>query len=474
MHVLAAGYRDEDENTINSDAYAYTTFRRPAAHALGRFVIPPRLTKGQRHMNRTCRSRLRGISHGFLACVSELTLRAAVAGGHRHILTSDPRMPHSIWLALTVNTLGYSAQRGAKVAIALLAVDLGARTWEISLLVALTALVPMLLAFVSGRLSDRVSASRLIALGTATMALALFLPWFSPTISVLFLSATLLGAGFIIFQVATQNAVGLVSSDTNRTRHFAALSLTVSLAGVIGPVSIGVAIEQLGHAQAFACLGSTALVAAVIMRIQQKALPAADQTRKVRVFYHTASLLSLVPLRRVIVVSAAVVGAYDLFTFYLPLHAHACGLSASEIGIVVGAFGVASVMIRFALPPLETRFGSGNLLGAGMVLAACAYGALPLAGDLTALTAIAFLIGLTLGCGPSLTVQMTYARAPHGRTGEALGYRLTAANAANMSLPLVFGGLAAGLGLTAIFLANTMLLGLAALYLGKETGISKR
>jgi predicted MFS family arabinose efflux permease len=143
--------------------------------------------------------------------------------------------------------------------------------------------------------------------------------------------------------------------------------------------------------------------------------------------------------------------AFDLFSFYLPLHARGAGLSATAIGIVLSFFGAAAIVVRFALPALVARFGDERLLSACLLLSAIAYAVMPMCRDLVGLCLLSFAIGLTLGCCPALLVPMTYARAPEGRSGEALGLRLAASYGAHTAVPSVFGGLSTYLGMAAIF-----------------------
>ena len=60
-------------------------------------------------------------------------------------------------------------------------------------------------------------------------------------------------------------------------------------------------------------------------------------------------LLRNPPLRRVIVTSGLIVAAYELFGFYMPVFGHSAGLSASSIGLVMGAYATATFLTRFPL-----------------------------------------------------------------------------------------------------------------------------
>jgi MFS family permease len=74
------------------------------------------------------------------------------------------------------------------------------------------------------------------------------------------------------------------------------------------------------------------------------------------------------------------------------------------------------------------------------------------------LVLIAFLLGLGLGSAQPLTIMLTYHHAPQGRSGEALGMRLTVNKITQIAIPVVFGGIGAVFGLTPVFWANAAFL----------------
>ena len=72
---------------------------------------------------------------------------------------------------------------------------------------------------------------------------------------------------------------------------------------------------------------------------------------------------------------------------------------------------------------------------------------------------IAFIYGFGLGCGQPITMTLAFSNAVQGRSGEVMGMRLTANNFASIIGPLLFGAIASGFGLLAVFLANALMLG---------------
>ena len=259
-----------------------------------------------------------------------------------------------------------------------------------------------------------------------------------------------------------------MSTQASRVSNYAAYSLTVSLSAVLGPFVAALAIDHLDHRSAFAALGAAAIGACVLVLCAYTLFPARKQPKAAAQSERGAPLLRHLALRRVIVVSAVVMAAYDLFSFYLPLHARVAGLSASTIGIVLSFFGAAAVVVRFALPGLVARYGDERLLGVCLVLSAIVYAFMPMCRDAITLSLAALGIGLTLGCCPALLVPMTYARAPEGRSGEALGLRLTASYGAHAAVPAALGGMGMLVGIAAILWSNAVLLLLGVAYLRRK------
>jgi MFS family permease len=99
------------------------------------------------------------------------------------------------------------------------------------------------------------------------------------------------------------------------------------------------------------------------------------------------------------------------------------------------------------------------VLVASIFIAAATYLLFPLVESGIVLGVFAFLLGLGTGCGQPLTLMMIYARAPEGRSGEALGLRMTINNLTHIVVPLFFGTIGTAFGVAPVFLANAVMLG---------------
>jgi MFS family permease len=98
--------------------------------------------------------------------------------------------------------------------------------------------------------------------------------------------------------------------------------------------------------------------------------------------------------------------------------------------------------------------GEVGVLTASLFMAGATYMLVPLVSQAALLAVVAFLLGLGLGCAQPLTIILTYNHAPAGRSGEALGLRLTVNKLTQIAVPLVFGGIGTTFGLLPVFWAN--------------------
>jgi len=153
-----------------------------------------------------------------------------------------------------------------------------------------------------------------------------------------------------------------------------------------------------------------------------------------------------------------VITGLDLFQLYMPLYGHSVGLSASAIGMVLGAFAAASFVVRAMLPMLVRRHGEEATLLYSLLLAAATCLLIPFFSSAVVLGAIAFVLGLGLGIGQPLTVILTYNQSPAGRAGEALGLRIAINNSIHVVVPAVFGAVGTLFGLAPVFWANSVFL----------------
>lgn len=364
----------------------------------------------------------------------------------------------AIYLIVMMCTLTHAGFGGSRVVVALYALDLGASQFTIGVLMALYALCPMLFAVSIGKLADRVGPRLPMTLGTVGVALALLLPPIFPGMTTLYFSALLLGTSFHFFFVTVTGIAGGIGGVENRSRNYALVSLGFSAAGLLGPMAAGFSIDYLGHLRTFLVLVTFTVIPILFLLFWAGFLPKAVKREGHSAKNSALDLWRMPKLRNTFIASGIISSAWDLFQFYMPVYGHSIGLSASAIGMVLGAFALATFVIRIVLPRLVQRSSEAEILTYSIFVAACAFALFPFFHAAYALAAIAFLLGLGVGCGQPMSMSLIYTLSPLGRVAESAGLRVTVNNFAHLVIPLAFGSIGTAFGFYPVFISNSAML----------------
>jgi predicted MFS family arabinose efflux permease len=268
------------------------------------------------------------------------------------------------------------------------------------------------------------------------------------------LCATLVGLGHIFFHVSIHNLIGAYGAGEARTRNFATFSLGASISAFIGPSLAGFGIDGLGFLPTHAMLAAIAVLPAIIIVAYPRLVPPRAGTAAHETSGGSLALLANAGLRRTLIMSGVTLTGIELFTFYFPVYGRSIGLSASAIGMVMSSYAVAAFIVRMGMHRASRRIGEIGVLTASLFIAGATYMLVPFVSQAPLLALAAFVLGLGLGCAQPITILLTYNHAPSGRSGEALGMRLTVNKLTQIVVPLVFGGLGSAFGLVPVFWAN--------------------
>ena len=364
----------------------------------------------------------------------------------------------SIGTVLLIVLFNMSSFRASKVLVSLYAIELGASQFIIGVMIAMYSLLPALLALQVGKLTDRLGVRVPMLIGSLGMAAALLLPWLFQSMPALYASAALIGVTHMMYNVSAQNLVGSIGGVEDRTRNFSNYALAMALGSFLGPLSGGIFIDTFGHAGSYLYVAAIPLVPVLILAFARGVGrgPRVKTEEEQAVLY--TSLLSNPVLRRTLIASAMAVTGQDLFQFYMPIYGHSVGLSASAIGVVLGMFGISAFFVRIWLPALVKRWGADAVFSYSLYAAAVAFLMFPLFSSAVTLSIVALVLGLGMGCAQPVTLMLIYGRAPEGRSGEALGMRVTINQFTHIVVPIVFGSLGTAFGVAPVFLANALIL----------------
>jgi MFS family permease len=362
----------------------------------------------------------------------------------------------SIHLTYALTLLNHTAVQGGRVLISLYALKLGADPFAVGLLAAMSSVLPTLLSWQVGRISDRFGSSWPLMLGVVGGTLGMLAPYFAPGLPALYVAAVTNGMLLAFCGVSLQNLVGLLSLRGELSRNFSNFSLMASIATFAGPLFAGFSIDFAGPAAACLCLALLSFAPIVLLTVWGGVLPGG--ARDVPPSGSIRELLTDSGLWRVLVTSSLVVTGVALFQFYLPVYGHGIGLSASAIGVVLAIFAAAAFVVRVILPRLIGRLGERKLLAYAFFLGAAGLMAVPFFKSVVALGLASFAFGLGMGCGQPVTMMMTFSGSAEGRSGEALGLRVTANHLARMVGPVVSGMIGAAFGVFPVFWINALML----------------
>jgi len=362
-----------------------------------------------------------------------------------------------LYLVIIATLINQMAFKGSKVLMSLFAMNLGADPFIVGVLISLYSLFPLFLAVYAGRLSDRLGPRIPMLLGSLGLALGLLLPFLWPRLSTLLISAAMIGCLYIFFTVSVQHLVGSFGSGEMRTRNFSTFSLGVAVSAMLGPTLTGFSIDLVGHELTYLFLALLPAAPALFLIFSGGALPLAEAAAR-KTQRHPLDLLRSVPLRRALVTAGIIETGLELFNFYMPIYGHSLGLSASVIGIIMGAFAAAMLLMRSVMPIMVRKSSEETALFGSLGLAAFICVLFPFVADVYLLVGISFVLGLGLGCCSPLSLIITYNRAPDGRSGEAMGMRQTVNKFIQVLLPVIVGTLGSAFGVGPAFWMNALML----------------
>jgi MFS family permease len=376
-----------------------------------------------------------------------------------------------LYLTFGVTLIGFIAVNASRVVLQLYALELGANPAEVGFLVASFYICPLLFSWPAGTWGDRLGPRGPLLFSAVCGTVGPALPYFAHTLPVLYVAGALSGLSFAFFLVIVQNLVGVLSAPENRPQNFSNFSLVGAVSNFIGPLVAGFSIDQFRHPIACLVAAAFALATGAMLLIWGNLLPGGSVKPAPRT--HILDTLADPAVVRILAIGSLVQVGTDLFQFYIPVYGVGIGLSASTIGALLAVFAAASFIVRFALPRLIKRLGEYKVLAYSFYLAALGFALVPLFHNVIALSLVSFIFGLGTGCGQPIATMLMFSLAADGRSGEALGLRLTVNNLVRVISPALFGLVVSGFGLAPVFFVNAAMMGAGGLLGRSKDGRAK-
>jgi predicted MFS family arabinose efflux permease len=360
---------------------------------------------------------------------------------------------HLLYLACF---LSQSVFLSAQFALLLYALQLPVSPTVAGLLISLGSLGPALIAVNIGKFIDRRGARMPMLVALAAQLAGAALPALSQSLPALFLSSIVSGSAFIVFRVGSQQAVGRHGDGSQRARNFGHLGLGYSASTIAAPLAAGYAIDHAGFIATF--LGNAMLallpLAAIAFNILAVPGPAASAAtagaRRDSVF----ALLRDPALRRLMVATVIINGAWDVFMFLAPVYGSQLQWPASRIGLLTGSFAAGAMFVRAIVSLLTARFTSWQILIMALALAGACFIGITAFDTLPPMLAIAFLGGMGMGVALPVTMALVFETAPADRAGEVIGLRLSLSMASAAVLPTLCGALSTLFGIAIVYWAE--------------------
>jgi MFS family permease len=293
-------------------------------------------------------------------------------------------------------------------------------------------------------MADRHGFHRPVAFSVVIALLGAALPVFTQHLAALAVSGLLTGGALSFAAVAIQREAGLMARDSgDLKRVFSWVALGPALSNTFAPVIAGALIDLSGFRAAFIFGALLPLAAAWAASRVPRLSPAARVHDATAARASAFDLLRMPVLRNLLLVNVAMAASWDAHSFTVPVVGHAREMSASAIGLVLGAFSIASTVVRIGISSFAQRLDERRALGAALTLATvvlAVYAWLPGAAGMMIGSA---LLGLALGSVQPMVLSALHQAAPPQRQGQALALRMLFTNAATIAMPIGFGFLAA-------------------------------
>jgi len=229
-------------------------------------------------------------------------------------------------------------------------------------------------------------------------------------------------------------------------------------------VAAGLGVDHIGHPLTFLALACCALIPLPFIALNRLPFPPQPPRAKAAHGSGTAGMWSLMrdrSLRRIYIVSVLTNGTWSVVTFIVPLYGLQIGLDATRIGMLLGCFAVATVLIRLVLTMTAGRFSPWQMMAGALFATGTAFLGLPLTENYAVLLAMCFWLGMGLGIAGPMTQALLYDASPPERAGEVIGLRVTLQNVCQTGVPLLSGviGTATGVGPVFYVIAAVVLWG---------------
>ena len=309
--------------------------------------------------------------------------------------------------------------------VPLYAVTLGADTVEVGLINAAFLLMAGVLSMPLGLAAARLGPKLTAAIGVLILSASSFLVCLSHTPGQLIWIYLFSGVGLAAFGPTMMTMVANISPATHLGRSYGWYTTAIYSGMTLGPAVGGFLAQGIGYPTTFfisgLCIFLTFWVFLLFLPGSSR-LPISRPSGGGVTLAVVRQLLQQLPLWGCWLATLGGCFGLGLFITFLPLHAHARGLSVRQIGLVFATQGIMNVLVRIPFGHLSDRVGNRSVLAtAGILGVTGAIAALGLASRAAAFLLAAAFLGASMGLAfTSIGALTAEAAAPEFR-GLAMG-----------------------------------------------------
>jgi MFS family permease len=398
---------------------------------------------------------------------SETHFHAAIPAISRAYARLEDAASLKLFFTILISSLNNGALAAGRLVLPMIALSMGASNILAGILSGLFTAVPMIFSVRFGRWVDRSGTLFPIIFSSALILASCLVFLIIPSRYALLPIAGMIGAGAVFAHVAAARAVTESNGKSERTRNLGYLVVSYSLFQFIGPMVASVSCDHLGATMALVTISGFSLLALIAVSLHLHNFHSDPPKNDVAVRSSARELLAVPTLRKWIFISSVFSAAQTSYPFVVSLQAIEAGLTASQAGLVLGAFALGTMISRLTVGTISRNVQSHVALTTALLISATVYALLPLAHDLPVLVLLSGLLGLPLGTGVPLALNLIYDSAPEGRANESVGLCMAVTNFFQTTAPLILGIVATGAGVAAMIWTVGMVLAAPAAFSGR-------
>jgi len=359
---------------------------------------------------------------------------------------NHPLPVHSL-VALCV--LNHAVLSGARVTLALHALQLGVSPSELGLMLAPFALASALAALPLGRWVDRAGARVPALAGMALMTLALVACTALPGLAVLAGAAAAIGVGYTASLIALQSELARERGERELAAGFAGFAIGTAASGGLGPILAGQCLTHGGVNVAFGVLAFLSFSAGCASALRAHRLLGRRRGLSIErpALLSRAALTGLGGLKRLMLADLLMSFAWNANGFVVPLIGQRLAWSADTVGNLLGCFGIAVMLVRARPSTSHARGSHWRAIVRALVISGVVVALLPVATAMPGPYVLEVLFGWGLGGALPSVLSLVEQHTPGGRRAEVLGLRQAVLGIGATTLPSALGALVAASGL---------------------------